>query len=463
MYFFANCRTFLNFSKWKALGDFLISFLEIVISSGCLGGISHNSIFRNWFEILDVSRHWFLRLLPCSWRSVEWEIAIALPFRGSTPLFGLYGDVPLDRVWVFCDIFMIWTEGPDNLKIFIDYLNNIHSTIKFTSSHSSTNIPFLDVSVSLTNDGSISTDLYTKPTDKHQHLLYSSCHPSHTKKAIPFSLALRLRRICSTDATFHTRTAQLTTYLLKRGYNRNFVNKQIRRAADIPRQLTLQTKDVNKPKRIPFITTFNPSLPHISHIIKKHFNLLLSSHRCKSVFQHPPVVAFRRSPNLRDLLVTAKLPFNSTHPQLPSGSFRCGKNCATCPYICHGFTTYTFFSTGETRPIKSNLTCETKNLIYMIQCNRCNLQYIGETKRRLKDRFNEHRRTVDNPNNKSKPTTAAEHFLSSPNHTANDMLLIPIEKIFSNRDSIRKAREAFLIQKGKTIDPDGLNIREETY
>ena len=75
---------------------------------------------------------------------------------------------------------------------------------------------------------------------------------------------------------------------------------------------------------------------------------------------------------------TAKLPFNSTNPQLPSGSFRCGKNCATCPYICHGLTTYTFFSTGETRPIKSNLTCETKNLIYMIQCNRCNLQYIGD-------------------------------------------------------------------------------------
>ena len=80
------------------------------------------------------------------------------------------------------DIFMIWTEGLDNLKIFIDYLNNIHPTIKFTSSHSSTNIPFLDVNVSLTNDGNISTDLYTKPTDKHQHLLYSSCHPLHTKK-----------------------------------------------------------------------------------------------------------------------------------------------------------------------------------------------------------------------------------------------------------------------------------------
>ena len=101
-------------------------------------------------------------------------------------------------------------------------------------------------------------------------------------------------------------------------------------------------------------------------------------------------------------------------------------------------------STSETRAINFHITCETKNLIYMIQCNRCHLQYIGETKRRLKDRFNEHRRTFDNAYNKSKPTTVAEHFLSSPHNISKDMQLIPIEKIFSNRDSIRKAREAFL-------------------
>lgn len=101
----------------------------------------------------------------------------------------------------------------------------------------------------------------------------------------------------------------------------------------------------------------------------------------------------------------------------------------------------------------------------MIQCNRCNLQYIGETKRRLKDGFNEpQRRTIDNPNTKSKPTIFAEHFPSScPYHTVNDKQLMPIEKIFSNRDSIRKARKAFLILKGRTIDPDGLSIHEKTY
>ncbi len=43
------------------------------------------------------------------------------------------------------------------------------------------------------------------------------------------------------------------------------------------------------------------------------------------------------------------------------------------------------------------------------------------------------------------------------------MQLIPIEKIFFNRDSIGKNREPFLILKGRTIDPDGLNMRRETY
>ena len=81
----------------------------------------------------------------------------------------------------------------------------------------------------------------------------------------------------------------------------------------------------------------------------------------------------------------------------------------------------------------------------MVQCNHCNLQYIDETKRRLKDRFNEHRRAVDKTNIKSKPTTISEHFLSLSNHSHTDIQLIPLEKIHSPRDSVRKARESHLV------------------
>ena len=58
----------------------------------------------------------------------------------------------------------------------------IHPTIKFKCDYSLTSIPFLDVNVSLHN-GKIVTDLYTKPTDKHQYLLHSSSPPIHTKRA----------------------------------------------------------------------------------------------------------------------------------------------------------------------------------------------------------------------------------------------------------------------------------------
>ena len=184
----------------------------------------------------------------------------------------------------------------------------------------------------------------------------------------------------------------------------------------------------------------------------------------RKVFKHPPIVAYRRTSNLREIIVKAKLPTIATpnNTSLPPGSFRCGQDCAICPYITNGLTHYTFFSTGATRQIRSHITCNTKNLIYMIQCNRCHLQYIGETKRRLKDRFNEHRRSVDKTNIRSKPTTVAEHFLSHPNHCHTEMQLIPLELIDSSLDSIRKARESFLIDIARTLEPHGMNRRYES-
>ena len=99
----------------------------------------------------------------------------------------------------------------------------------------------------------------------------------------------------------------------------------------------------------------------------------------------------------------------------------------------------------------------------MVECRRCNKQYIGETKRQVKERFNEHRRPVDKQvhPNYSKLTAVSEHFLS-PNHSASDMQLIPLELIKSNRDDVRKAREAHFIDKGQTLEPKGLNRRDET-
>ena len=54
---------------------------------------------------------------------------------------------------------------------------------------------------------------------------------------------VRLRRICSTDNFFETRSSELESYLMKRGYRRRFIKQQIIRAKQVP---------PNKPLRVVF-------------------------------------------------------------------------------------------------------------------------------------------------------------------------------------------------------------------
>ena len=252
-------------------------------------------------------------------------------------------------------------------------------------------------------------------------------------------------------------------YLVNRGYELNFLKTQIRRATDISRNDALKPKPKQQTDTVPFVITYNPALPNISRIIHKHSDVLYSSDRCKNVFTNPPLVAYRRCKNISDILVRANLPepTNTDQSRSPSGSFRCNKtSCTVCPFIDDGRNQYSFYSTGQTFEIKSHITCETSNVIYMIQCTKCNLQYIGETKRRLKDRFNEHRRPIIKPFCSYTPTAVSRHFLTS-GQAEDHMILIPLEHLHTNRDSIRKAREAFLIHRGKTLEPGGLNRRDE--
>ena len=176
--------------------------------------------------------------------------------------------------WRFIDdIFMIWTHGEEHLKSFIGFLNSIHPSIKFTHEYSNSlhqTLPFLDVQVHLIHNH-IETDLHTKPTDKHQYLLKTSCHPKHTKKAIPFSLSLRIRRICSTDTFFDQRSRELIEYLIKRGYSRTSLQRDANRVRSIPRHATLQRKKRNPPR-----TTEHP-LSHPSTLRYLKYHLLSTS------------------------------------------------------------------------------------------------------------------------------------------------------------------------------------------
>ena len=79
--------------------------------------------------------------------------------------------------WRYIDyIFFLWEHGKEKLNSFIDNINKIHATVKFTADWLKTSVDFLDVTLSIT-EGVTETDLYNKPTDSHQYLLSSPWHP----------------------------------------------------------------------------------------------------------------------------------------------------------------------------------------------------------------------------------------------------------------------------------------------
>ena len=111
--------------------------------------------------------------------------------------------------WRYIDnIFMIWPHSEEELDSFTQALNNVHDSIKFTFDRSKTRVNFLDVNIFKEENGNINTGLYTKPTDAHMYLHFNSYHPKHQKTGIPYSQAIRLRRICSTQEQFQEATRQ---------------------------------------------------------------------------------------------------------------------------------------------------------------------------------------------------------------------------------------------------------------
>lgn len=113
------------------------------------------------------------------------------------------------------------------------------------------------------------------------YLHYSSYHPKHQKTSIPYSQAIRLRRICSTLEI----DRQTTTNLKNRGYPRIMVQQAIDKALKQDRSQLLGI--TNTPKKtenvIPFIITYNPYKPPINRILQNNKHILQTAGELKCI------------------------------------------------------------------------------------------------------------------------------------------------------------------------------------
>ena len=120
-----------------------------------------------------------------------------------------------------------------NWSVNINYVNNFHPVLQFTWEISETSVSFLDILVSI-NGNKLTTSVFYKPTDSHSYLLCSSSHPNNTKQSIPFSQFLCLRRLCSEDEDFQSKSLEMREFFVQRGYPTSLLDTAFSKVSQIP-------------------------------------------------------------------------------------------------------------------------------------------------------------------------------------------------------------------------------------
>ena len=94
---------------------------------------------------------------------------------------------------------------------------NMRSVIKFEIPQSSKIINFLDVCITL-NQRTLTTTVFSKPTDTPIYLNPKFCYPDHIIKSIPKSQFLRLHKICSNTSHNIRKNNEYLNIFMKQDY-----------------------------------------------------------------------------------------------------------------------------------------------------------------------------------------------------------------------------------------------------
>ena len=118
---------------------------------------------------------------------------------------------------------MVWTKSENELKSFINEINKKHHSIKCDFKFSKGKIEFLDTSVYKDHNNRLQTTLYKKPTDVQNYLHAKSAHPLPLEKTIPYSEALRIKRVGSAFDEYKKHSNDLVKRFMEKGYKKNII------------------------------------------------------------------------------------------------------------------------------------------------------------------------------------------------------------------------------------------------
>ena len=252
------------------------------------------------------------------------------------------GECPLEFKPLFYrryvdDTFLIFRDS-NHIPLFLNYLNEKHASIQFTSETENDNtISFLDIDINNTPDG-FQTSVYRKPTFTGLSTKFSSFIPLQYKRNLISTLAFRAFNLCSNYEGLHQELMFIKKFLFRNGFPLKFTETWIGKTLNkliIPSEkeklITVQRK--------PMILSM-PFLGNHSLNIKKKLTKLLA--------EFYPQVSLR-------------IVFSSSN------------------------SIQRYFKFKDTIP--DNLR---SSIIYLYKCDSCNASYVGKCERHFRTRCYEH-------------------------------------------------------------------------
>ena len=176
------------------------------------------------------------------------------------------------------------------------------------------------------------------------------------------------------------------------------MDKQFDRAINIERSELLKKKVKPDKKVFPLVLDYNPILPDIQRVIQRHVHLLRSSPELLEIFPSKSIFpAYRRTKNLKDILAPSKFggdgEINQAGREM-EGCLKCSSRCDICKNFLTQDSKLKSFSTGRTYKINQNLSCSSKNVVYLASCIKCKLQYVGSNAFQTKMGFSKMQNSV---------------------------------------------------------------------
>ncbi|CAF1184049.1 unnamed protein product [Didymodactylos carnosus] len=125
------------------------------------------------------------------------------------------------------DLFMTTNQAIDEINQILEALQkkDINIQIKYTID---TSVNDLNVNI-MNQNGQLITSIFHKPTTEPHILPYTSDHPRHIHRNIPYAALLRAARICSNVDNFNSEIVRIEMSLLLNHYPPNYLSKHFDR------------------------------------------------------------------------------------------------------------------------------------------------------------------------------------------------------------------------------------------